>query len=81
MSVKGKVEVNAEFCKGCGLCIAFCPRDVLGLSGEVNSRGYKIVEPVSPSRCTGCAICAEMCPDVALTVWRLKRTKEAVLHD
>ncbi|MGQ9796798.1 4Fe-4S binding protein [Desulfosoma sp.] len=27
-------------CKGCGYCIAFCPRDVLQESKRFNAKGY-----------------------------------------
>ncbi|NMB25151.1 MAG: 4Fe-4S binding protein [Firmicutes bacterium] len=78
MTIKGRVEVEPELCKGCGLCVTFCPRKVLELAEEVNSKGYRIVSQVHPDRCTGCTICAQMCPDIALTVWRTERSKEAI---
>ncbi|NLK07282.1 MAG: 4Fe-4S dicluster domain-containing protein [Firmicutes bacterium] len=78
MRIKGRVDVEPELCKGCGLCVAFCPRKVLALADEVNSKGYRIVAQVKPEECNGCTICAQMCPDIALTVWRSGRSKEAV---
>ncbi len=31
MAVKGWIEVNPLFCKGCELCVAACPQEVLAL--------------------------------------------------
>ncbi len=69
----GHVVVERDTCKGCGLCIAFCSKDVLRLSSELNQLGYHPVEmtcAVESGECTGCARCALMCPDAAITVYR-----------
>jgi 2-oxoglutarate ferredoxin oxidoreductase subunit delta len=66
----GTIKVDKEKCKGCGLCVQFCPRKVVGLSSELNGKGYHPAELKDEERCTGCAICATMCPDVAIEVWR-----------
>ena len=31
---------NSAVCEGCGLCVEACPKDVLEISSEVNSKGY-----------------------------------------
>lgn len=67
---KGAIKVIAEYCKGCGLCIAACPNEVLALSGELNSSGYNIVHVEKPDDCVGCSLCALTCPDVAIEVYR-----------
>jgi 2-oxoglutarate ferredoxin oxidoreductase subunit delta len=70
---KGTVVVDGERCKGCGLCISFCPEDVLAYSDEYNQSGYNIVYMKEPERCIGCAFCAQTCPDVAIEVYREKK--------
>ncbi|MBN2333702.1 MAG: ferredoxin family protein [Deltaproteobacteria bacterium] len=65
-----KVEINQERCKGCGLCLAACPEDILRVGEEVNLSGYYYAVVLNPEGCSGCALCAEMCPDLAITVWR-----------
>ncbi len=65
-----EVKVNEERCKGCELCIVFCPKQVLQLSAKFNSKGYHYPEFSRPDSCTGCAICGWMCPEVALEVFK-----------
>ena len=40
-------------------------------------QGYKVAEvrPEDRDKCTGCASCALICPDLAITVWRSKKSK------
>ncbi|MDP2917409.1 MAG: ferredoxin family protein [Dehalococcoidia bacterium] len=69
--MKGLIKVDQELCKGCQLCIAFCPqKGVLSSAGKVNSAGYLPVVFNDGSECTGCAICAIVCPEVAIEVYR-----------
>ncbi len=61
---KVKIKILEERCKGCGLCIEFCPRKVLSFSGKRNLQGYKVVSFNDPERCNACGICYLMCPEV-----------------
>ena len=70
--IKGTIVVDKERCKGCGVCVASCPCDVLGLSTEVNGKGYPVAWMVHPDACTGCASCAIICPDSVITGYRPK---------
>jgi len=70
--IKGTIIVDKERCKGCGVCVASCPCDVLALSTEVNSKGYPVVLMARAEACTGCASCAIICPDSCITVYRQK---------
>ncbi|MBN1154324.1 4Fe-4S binding protein [candidate division KSB1 bacterium] len=56
-----KIEVNTGWCKGCGICVEFCPKDVLALNGSV-------VEVVHLEQCISCKLCEIRCPDFAITV-------------
>ncbi|NMC77916.1 MAG: 4Fe-4S dicluster domain-containing protein [Chloroflexi bacterium] len=70
MPPKGRVVVQELYCKGCELCVAACPQNVLGLSQErLNIRGYHPAELIAPG-CTGCGICGIVCPEAAITVYR-----------
>jgi 2-oxoglutarate ferredoxin oxidoreductase subunit delta len=64
----GTVRVFGRWCKGCGLCIAFCPADVF----EADDDGHPNVR--YPDRCTGCEWCEFHCPDMAIKVSRHTRT-------
>lgn len=57
------ITVQDSRCKGCAICITFCPKGVLLLEGK---------RPVlaKPEECSGCALCECICPDFALHVSR-----------
>lgn len=67
---KGKIEINIEMCKGCGYCIQVCPKKILDLSEQINSRGLHFATVTREEECIGCAMCGRMCPDAAITVYR-----------
>jgi len=69
---RGTVVIDKDRCKGCGLCIAACPNQVLAFSGELNKSGYNVVHMEDPEACVGCAFCAQTCPDIAIEVYREK---------
>jgi 2-oxoglutarate ferredoxin oxidoreductase subunit delta len=58
----GKVTLYPAWCKRCGNCVAFCPRQVL----EKDEWGYPTV--AHPERCITCHLCEMLCPDFALSV-------------
>jgi 2-oxoglutarate ferredoxin oxidoreductase subunit delta len=66
----GKIKIDAERCKSCGLCIVVCPKKLIAISKEANSQGFFPAESSPDGECTGCALCAETCPDVAIEVWK-----------
>jgi 2-oxoglutarate ferredoxin oxidoreductase subunit delta len=57
---RARVTVFANWCKGCGLCVAFCPQQVF----EEDDESHPIV--AHPERCTGCGWCTMHCPDFAI---------------
>ena len=68
--MKGYIEIDRELCKGCEICIFFCPKDAISLSDKLNASGYLPVIFNGSKECTGCAICAVVCPEVAIEVYR-----------
>lgn len=70
MPPKGRIVVNEAFCKGCELCVAACPQEVMALSTErITAKGYHPAE-LKTSGCTGCGVCAVVCPEAAISVYR-----------
>ena len=43
-----QVTIRAESCKSCGYCVKFCPRGILAVGTEVNSKGYPYVTAAHP---------------------------------
>ena len=59
---RGQVSTFHNWCKGCGLCVEFCPTGVL----EQREDGHVIV--AHPEKCTACRWCELHCPDFAIFV-------------
>lgn len=53
--------IREKYCKGCGICIAFCPKQLLVLK---NGKVF----PERPEICIGCRMCEYRCPDYAIEV-------------
>jgi 2-oxoglutarate ferredoxin oxidoreductase subunit delta len=68
--MKGKIDISREFCKGCALCISFCPQKMITMSSELNASGYSTAVFTKGEECTGCAVCAVVCPEGAIEVYR-----------
>ena len=65
--MSGKIIINTERCKGCGLCVAVCPKKSIVISKESNKNGYFPAEATNVD-CTGCASCAIICPEAVIEV-------------
>jgi len=65
----GKIVIDTERCKGCGLCVAVCPNNCIVMSKKSNKNGYFPAHS-NNTDCTGCAVCAIICPDVVIEVYR-----------
>lgn len=63
-----EISIIKEFCKGCGICVEFCPKDVLGLGNDLK------VTCVNIEACNGDALCEFRCPDFAIFVKKTKKT-------
>ena len=64
-----KLTFKDELCKGCGLCVGACPKNLLVLDKDtINKKGHAPAKITDQSKCIGCAFCATMCPDCIITV-------------
>ncbi|MCP4720120.1 MAG: 4Fe-4S dicluster domain-containing protein [Desulfobacteraceae bacterium] len=66
--------VDSERCKGCGLCINFCPKNVLEITNKVNAKGHFPVYQARPEDCIHCTMCCIVCPDVAIRIEETQTT-------
>ncbi len=63
-----RVSFREELCKGCKLCVQACPKNIISLSENINSMGYRHAMITSQDKCSSCAFCAWVCPDLVITV-------------
>ena len=64
---KPVIEVNRDFCKGCGICVAFCPKEVLELDDHEKAAVKRL------EKCNACGLCELRCPDIAIEVLSAKQ--------
>jgi 2-oxoglutarate ferredoxin oxidoreductase subunit delta len=55
-----KPVIKIEWCKGCGICVEFCPEDALALDEMEKA------QLISSEKCNGCGMCELRCPDLAI---------------
>lgn len=68
------VEVQAKYCKACGICVSLC----LGKPENVFTRdddGKAVV--VKPENCSGCMNCELHCPDFCVEVKEMEEQSHA----
>jgi 2-oxoglutarate ferredoxin oxidoreductase subunit delta len=64
-----RLTINEDLCKGCGLCVRACPKNILELSrAKLNAKGYHPCEITNMSECIACASCARTCPEVVIRI-------------
>jgi 2-oxoglutarate ferredoxin oxidoreductase subunit delta len=57
---KKKVMINREWCKGCRICVEFCPKKVLRVDEEEKACWE------NEEACINCGLCELRCPDTAI---------------
>ena len=64
-----KVNIDEKWCKGCGLCVNYCPQKILYIGDDFK------VHVKDESECIGCFLCEYRCPDFAINVNEIKEEK------
>jgi 2-oxoglutarate ferredoxin oxidoreductase subunit delta len=63
-----RIVIVEDLCKGCGICVEFCPVKILKMSSQMTKKGIYPPEVIDAARCAGCRICQYYCPDLAIFV-------------
>jgi 2-oxoglutarate ferredoxin oxidoreductase subunit delta len=73
----GQPVVFKERCKGCRLCVEYCPKQVLEMSKDFNEKGYHYpqLKQGQEKDCINCGYCQEVCPDFAIYVEEVAQAK------
>ena len=61
-------KVDKDKCKGCQLCVVFCPKKILILSDSLNKKGMRYVFLTDKEACSGCGMCYLVCREVCIEV-------------
>ncbi len=59
---KFDVSFYHDWCKACGICMAFCPQKII----QADKNGKPFI--TEKDKCVGCRFCEIHCPDFAITV-------------
>ena len=57
-----KLFIQRKWCKGCRVCVTFCPKQVLDIDGEDKVYAKNL------ENCIYCGLCELRCPDLAIEV-------------
>lgn len=54
-----QIVIKYDWCKGCGICVEFCPKKILHI---INDK----VSITEEDKCIKCGLCEMRCPDYAI---------------
>jgi len=65
-----KVKISKDNCKGCQLCVAYCPKGLLGIDSGLNKLGFHpaVFNNKNKNSCIGCRFCVLVCPEGCIEV-------------
>jgi 2-oxoglutarate ferredoxin oxidoreductase subunit delta len=55
-------RIERDWCKGCGICVEFCPKHVLELDDHGKAKAVRLQD------CIACGLCELRCPDLAIEI-------------
>jgi len=69
MKKKFRITIDKKWCKGCALCVNYCPVKILHMGDDFK------VYVTDEEKCVGCLICEYRCPDFAIAVNEVEEEK------
>lgn len=69
-------EVDELACTGCDTCVRICPQGALDFVEQEDQAAYAI----QPALCTGCAMCRDVCEPKAISVHRMRRSRQSTVR-
>ena len=68
-----RAEIDPTQCKGCRLCVEFCPKGCIVVGSDINELGYQYAK-FEKHECTACGLCYYVCPELgAITVFKVEK--------
>jgi len=72
-----RITIQEDLCKGCELCVSFCPKNCLAMTSDrINAKGLPFAECIAPPKCVGCRACATVCPEAAIELFEVTENEE-----
>jgi 2-oxoglutarate ferredoxin oxidoreductase subunit delta len=62
------ILIDENLCKGCEICIEFCPLKIFETSEKLNRKGYYVPVVVNQDECSECRLCELLCPEFAIII-------------
>lgn len=75
LNCAGGIKLNRNWCKGCGLCVEICPKNVYDRDSKVSTKGFKEIIIKNPELCSQCMLCELLCPDLAIMIEKKTNSK------
>ena len=70
-NAKCTLHIVPELCKGCSICIEFCPVKALSLDKK-----RLVVTASAMDKCIACGFCELRCPDFAIFIDKKEKEKK-----
>lgn len=72
------IIIQSQLCKGCELCVHFCPESILEMGDELNTKSYHYPHVLDDKEadCKQCRYCERICPEMAIFLEGDNKVKE-----
>ncbi len=72
------IIIQSQLCKGCELCVHFCPEKILEMVDDLNTKSYHYPHVLDDKEadCKQCRYCERICPEMAIFLGEDNEIKE-----